>query len=279
MNISRPSIAFILAACATAACSANTKSVDPGSTGSSAQALSSPSIFHSTQTGGNAEGSVSHYDPNTQASYWLNFDAWENQSAQGRTASLAFWGYGYTTEQVCYDETLCSSWDYYTWTCNAWETVHWCYEQPIPYWIMGYGDIPTNDFRVGGHTAHLTTDLSNDAGFYATRCGWDANWSYSCTPITGTIDVTWSDNGLYSNELQGVWSSTSTSPWGSFSTRSIGHSTTLSADVSGTFLGDAPSTFGKIGSSMGTSITKDVFNATSDAGAPPPPSDAGPDGL
>lgn len=270
MNITRSSVAVILAAGVVAACS----SARPGageSAGSSAQALASATVFHSTQNGGDASGFVSHYDADSQSYYSLQFDAWENRSAQSRTASLSFYGYGATTQQVCFDEPVCSSWDYSTWTCSSWEAIQYCYETQIPYWIYGYGNIPTNDFRIGAHTAHLTTDLANDLGFTATRCGWDANWSYSCTPVTGTLDVTWRDNGNFNTEQQGTWSSTSTSPWGTFSTRSTGHASTSSADVSGTVLGDAPSTWGKIGQSKDTSVTRDLVQGTT----PPPPPDGG----
>jgi hypothetical protein len=263
---------FIASGVAMMACSSSAPSASE-STGSSAQAINTVNVFHSTQNGGNANGSVSYYDVDTQSYYQLQFQAWENKSAKSRTSSLSFYGYGYSSTQVCYDEQICEAWDYNTWTCTAWETMQYCYEQQVPYWISGYGDIPTSDFRVGPHTAHLTTDLANDPSFYATRCGYDSSWNYSCTPVTGRFDVSWRDNGSFSTEQQGMWKSTSTSPWGSFSMQSTGHASNATADVTGTALGDVVSSGGNLGLSMGASVSKDVFQGTpsGDGGMPPPP--------
>ena len=275
MNLVRCSIACFALTGALAACAS--KDGAPAPTGSSAQALSSVNVFHSVQSGGGASGGVTRSDADSYYNVW--FQAWENKTAGGsRTASLSFSGYGASLQEACYDEQICSAWDYNTWQCTAWETVQYCYTyQSKPYYVYGYGDVPTADFRVGAHTAHLQTDLANDPSFMAIRCAYDDYWTYTCTPMTGTIDVVWRDNGDFSTEQQGTWSMTAGSPWGQYTTRSVGHTSEASATATGTFLGDLVGADGKISQSKGVNVSKDVFQAPpppppgGDAGAPPPP--------
>lgn len=273
MRFVRSSIVCLVLCGAVAACS----SKEQGTEGSSAQSLTSVNVYHSNQNGGGVNGAVNHYDSQGYFNMWFN--AWENKTGNSRSAALSFQGFGASFQQVCFNEQICSAWDYNTWSCTAWETVQYCYNgYTNPYYVYGYGDIQNGDFRIGGHTAHLTTDLANDPTFFAIRCSFDSNWFYTCTPITsGTIDVTWRDNGQMSKDVQGTWSSTATSPWGGqYSTHSTGHMSEISADASGTFLGNDVNASGTITQSRDTMITKDVFKspqppAPGDGGAPPPP--------
>jgi hypothetical protein len=270
MKSFRIAVSCLVASGAIAGCS--TKDDAQSMTASTSQAITSVNVFHSQQSGGGARGSV--YQQDQQSYFMAQFDAWENKSGKTRTASVSFWGSGATFKQVCFDEKICV-WDPNTWTCN-WETYQYCYEDfTKSYYVYGYGDIPTGDFRVGAHTARLTTDLSKNSSFTALQCGYDSSWNYSCTPMTGTIDLTWRDNGNFTTEQNGVSSMQSTSPYGQYSTHSTGHQSDSSADVSGTFLGVAVSTQGDISLSKETNISKDVFKGPQppppDGGLPPPP--------
>jgi hypothetical protein len=270
MRSFRIALSSLMAVGSVAGCSANDA---PSTTASSSQALANVSVYHSQQSGGGAQGSVYQQDANTYFS--ASFDAWENKTGKTRTAALSFWGYGATTQQVCFDEQICV-WDPNTWTCN-YETYQYCYQSWVSSrYVYGYGDIPTGDFRVGSHTARLTTDLSQDSSFYAIQCSYD-QWTYSCTPVTGTIDLTWRDNGNFTTEQNGVSSTQSTSTYSQYSTHTTGHQSNASADVTGTFLGNAVTSQGSISLSKDSNVTKEVFKAPpppppgGDAGGPPPP--------
>lgn len=267
MRSSRIAISCLVVSGAIAGCSAQD---GPTASGSTSQALTSVNVFHSQQSGGGANGSVNYQDSNKYFYGW--FDAWENKTGKSRSASLNFSGGGASLQQVCYDEQICV-WDPNTWTCS-WETYQYCYQgYTNPYWIFGYGDVPTGDFRVGGHTARLTTDLSKDSGFQATQCGWDSSsWTYTCSPVTGTIDLTWRDNGHFTFDQNGVTSTQSTWGYGQYSTHSTGHQSNASADVTGTFLGYDVTTQGNVTLSKENNVSKDMYSAP----PPPPPGDAGP---
>ena len=272
MRSFRIAVSCLLAAGAVSACSTHDDA--PGATGSTSEAITSVNVYHSQQSGGGAKGMVSQAD--SQSVFTAQFDAWENQTGKTRSASLSFWGYGASFQQICYDEQICV-WDPNTLGCT-WETYQYCYEDYTKSFnIYGYGDIPTGDFRVGAHTARLTTDLSNDTSFTAIQCTFDqSTWFYSCTPMTGTIDLTWRDNGNFTNDQQGTWSMSSSSPYSQYSTRSTGHMRDTSADVTGTFLGNVVSAPGDITLSKDTTISKDVWKGPQppppgDGGAPPPP--------
>lgn len=272
MNIVRYSITLLAVSAVAVACSDNQPNRDL--TESVAQAEKTVVVFRSSQNGGSASGTVTHYDP--QSYYNLTFQAWENKVNGGpRTASLHINGFGSTSVQVCTTEQICTSYDSNNnWMCNGWENVQYCYYTQSYYYINGYGDIPTADFRVGEHTAHLTTNLADDPRFSATRCGWDAvAYAWTCTPVTGTLDVIWRDNGTSEFDTKGMTSSSYRSPYGSYTMRSNGRTSSSSADVSGTALGNAVSPLGTIGLSRETTVTKEVFVTppASDGGGPPPP--------
>jgi hypothetical protein len=85
--------------------------------------------------------------------------------------------------------------------------------------------------------------------------------------ITGTIDVTWRDNGNFTMDQQGVTSVTSTSPWSQYTTRSSGHTSEASADVSGTLLGYQVASWGDVSTSRDNNVTKEMWKGPQ----PPPP--------
>lgn len=266
MNLVRTSMVLVIVA-ATASCSSREPTTD-GPVGSAGEALTSVNVFHSNWNGGNATGGA--WSPSGSA----NFTAWESGNAQSRTAALEFWAYGYDpSSQVCMTNDACwSSADSGKPSC---ETYTWCYYTRT-YWENGWGEIPSADFKVGSHSAHLTTDLANDPGFYATKCTWDSvTYQYACGQVTsGTFDVTWRDNGNSSTSSEGIQRSRYEWYSGSYSSVSTGSSSSSSADITGSALGiTIAGGWGQLGTSKGNGVQKSITKDT----VPSPSPDGGKD--
>lgn len=260
MNKIRSLAVAVAVAASVFACSSREPAPQHETLGATSQAATSVNVYHSTWNGSSAGGNA--YAPGENA----RFDVWENKSNQGRSAYLSYFRNGVDmTSQVCVPETVCQ-WNPSTWQCD-WETITYCYYSRY-FWEQGWGEIPTRDFRVGGHTAHLATDLSKDPNFSATRCTFDYyNWTSSCGPAPGgTIDVTWRANGFQSSDSQGT--STSSYSWfnGSYTVKSVGHTSMDSADVSGSFLGVPASGISTIAQSRGGSVSRDIIKDTAPGG-------------
>jgi hypothetical protein len=213
--------------------------------------------YHSEWSGGNAEASAY-----TQYSSF-NLNVFENTSGTTRTAQLFVSGNGSDpTSQVCVTDNYCTAYDYsqpYPWPCTAWQPYTYC-SYTRTYSEYGFGQIPSGDFQVGKHGAHLSTNLANDPGLYVTRCASDTvAGTYSCTSGIGTIDVTWADNGNFQSENDDTSTSKYSTPYSTYTTKTSGKSTSSSANVSGTVLGTPVNAQGTIGQSKGKSVSKDII--------------------
>ncbi|NOU13501.1 MAG: hypothetical protein HOO92_05955 [Methylococcaceae bacterium] len=101
---------------------------------------------------------------------------------------------------------------------------------------MASGDVAGNDLTVGGTTAHLTTDITNSANWYFSRCVVDnLTGSMTCTntPTTGLFDVTFAKTSKNYNKYNGVVE-TKTGPQ---IVRTSGNQQQYSANSAGTLLG------------------------------------------
>jgi hypothetical protein len=208
------------------------------------QPLTQVNVSHRTWNGGSAGASV--WGP-TSFAY---VDAFENKTAKLREASLYVYAYSYDPASLtCQTETWC--WDPADpTTCYSYE---WCYYASYSY-TYGWGPIPIRDFGVGKKTAELQTDLSKDANFYGYTCT-----NNGCGAPTGTIDLSWTANGYYSQSFNGTQSQSYTFGNVSYTSRSTGQSSSVSTNVNGVVLGTSFSgASGGIYDSKGTSIWKDI---------------------
>lgn len=179
----------------------------------------------------------------------LSFSVSEDKTGKKRTASLSLWGWGYDpASETCQTEQWCYPDDQGNEFC---EDYTYCYYAD-QYYLSGWGEIPARAFRVGRrlNSANLTLDLANAPNFTASRCGYDG----TCTPVTGTLDVSWTSNGAYSNSYDG----TQTTQWGGYTQRTTGQSSSVSADVVGSALGLAVQGWGDVARSKGKSVSREV---------------------
>jgi hypothetical protein len=276
--IVRNSVALIVVSAAAVACSSTRGSGEP--TDTVTQAEKAVTVLHSNWNGGSANANTA--DPTKM----LMLDVFENKSAKSRSVNFFLNTMGVDpTSKVCTTEQICKYVDYTAFppTCT-WESVEYCW-YTRSYMSFATGELPSADFRVGTHTAHLSTDLASNlanglmvSGF---RCTSDSlAWTSSCEPVTdGIIDIVWRANGNYEYESQGSSSSTVNNPMGSFTTRTTGQSSSASADFSGTVFGNAVAgPTGNINTTKGNNVSKEVTQGPpppppGDAGLPPPPPD------
>lgn len=249
------------------ACSSTQRSGEP--TGTVALADKTVTVLHTNWNGGSA--SANQMDPTNM----LRLDVFESKSAKSRAVYFFLNTMGADpTSKVCTTEQICKYVDYTTLppTC-IWETVEYCWYTRY-YMSFATGELPSGDFRVGPHSAHMSTDLASNlanglmvSGF---RCTSDSvNWTSSCEPVTdGKIDLVWRADGTYEYESQGTSSSTFTGPMGSFTAHTTGQSSSSSASFSGIVFNNAVAGSGTIGTTKGNNVSKDV---TQSPPPPPPP--------
>jgi hypothetical protein len=121
----------------------------------------------------------------------------------------------------------------------------------------GWGKIPAADIQFTPQFAHLAT--TTDSTFTSTRCTTDKSTATpvtTCAPSTGgTFDLTWTVNGNYTSNGNGVDQKT----YGSFIFKTNGGYKGSSAYANGTALGslltDAP---GELRDTNGKNVTKTI---------------------
>jgi hypothetical protein len=134
------------------------------------------------------------------------------------------------------------------------EDVTSCY-YTRSFYENGWGEIPSGDLKFGHDSARLRTNLSGNPKFYGTLCMYDSETGNSaCSPLTGTIDMTWTANGQYSQSQNG----TSTYKSGFYTSRSVGQWDSSSANVTGPLLGYPFTGYGNLSDSKTNTITKYV---------------------
>lgn len=124
-------------------------------------------------------------------------------------------------------------------------------------YTYGWGMIPSTDFHTTKHAARLSTTVTSGSEFFFQSCTVDKDaGTFTCLPAgaSGTIDMTWSSNGVASSFHSGVDHKT----YGSATYKTTGRWVTSSADASGTVLGIAVTAQGSLMDTQGTTVAKDV---------------------
>jgi len=164
----------------------------------------------------------------------LNIDLFQNSSTVYGGETFVFFQYGVAdpTSLVCYGYCFYAKWTF----------------------LDGFGQIPRTDAQITPGAAQLHTSTTVE-GFTTTQCTYDQrDGSYVCTtPPTGTIDVTWNQDGFTSDFATG----TSRQETPNFTTQTQGTFWSNSARASGTVVGNAfDGAYGSLADTRNNYVTK-----------------------
>jgi hypothetical protein len=242
---------FCLSAFALGACGAD-GGEQPEPIAEEQQAASPAAVHRSTWNGGNMSGGYG----DQFGGGWVNVSL--GGSGKNKSAHL-----NYSRSSVDPSSEVCESYDYCWWPWPAdepiCETYTWCQYTRYSY-EYGWGQIAASDVSIGPRHGRLSTDVANATNFYAEKCSVDyGTWTWDCSwgPATGTFDLKWKHDGMYSYSSNG----TNEQRYGKYFWRTIGAYRSASAALSGSFSGTDVSGYGDVSTSRGTTVSRDMYLA------------------